>query len=81
MLTLQKTELAQVNDPAGILTTVCEGAPAQAAFTLATVGDAKAVLQAAVTQFAHVALGIPLGMPAFSHAVARLDGNSPAQGS
>jgi hypothetical protein len=58
-------------------TTLLFGALAHAVLILAAVGVANAVLQAVVTQFAHPALGMPPGTPAFVQSVARAEGRMP----
>jgi hypothetical protein len=58
-------------------TTVFAGADAHAERTLATVGLEKAVLQAAVAQFAQLPLGMPPGIPALNQSVARAGASTP----
>src|SRR5262245_60715862 len=76
LLRLARMELLSEIVPAGILTTLFAGAPANAALMFAAVGVAKAVLQAAVTQFTQV-VGTPPGIPALLQAMARSGARMP----
>src|SRR3954447_23707604 len=68
---LEATELPIVKDPAGTRTTVLFGAELRAALILAAVTvPLFSVLQAVVTQFAQLPLGIPPGIPAFVQSIA-----------
>jgi hypothetical protein len=67
-----------VNVPAGIRTTVFDGAEAHAAAMLEVVTvPPYNVLQALVLQFAQFALGIPPGIPAYVQLAARAGARTP----
>jgi hypothetical protein len=77
---LEKIELLMLNDPAGTRTTELFGAELRAELILEVVTvPLNNVLQAVVTQLAHVPLGIPPGIPAFVQSIARLELRMPDQ--